>query len=106
MLGGRAAGDGSMHLSILRWGQGWGRWVGSLATQKCNAGGGVPAPAGVWGGNPWRLFIGNFKSRLRYLKKVHKKICFGILVARCLFIRMQNGMAAHWWRHIRLIAEM
>ena len=42
-----AARPPSMHLSILGWGLGWGRWGGALAAQKCNAGGGVPPPEGV-----------------------------------------------------------
>ena len=46
--GGRRAGR-SMHLSILGRGLGRGRWGGSLAAQKCNAGGGVPPPEGVRG---------------------------------------------------------
>ena len=49
MLPSPAAHPPSMHLSILRWGQGWGRWGGSLAAQKCNAGGGVPPLEGVRG---------------------------------------------------------
>ena len=44
MLGWRAAGDGSMHLSILGWGLGWGR-----VCDRCRRSGGLPEMQYGWG---------------------------------------------------------